>query len=94
MVNFKDHLQLVFSVAAFIYTARNILELSFNNIFFTLVDIIQATALNTTRFNNPSFCTDENTETVCTNNNWPHPWIVFDLGTPISVTSSLSVLLG
>jgi Tfp pilus assembly protein FimT len=61
---------------------------------FASVATVQAVAVNSSNFNNPSFCNDGNTGSVCTSNSWPHPWIVFDLGSTIATVSSVSVLLG
>jgi hypothetical protein len=49
---------------------------------------------NMTAFNQSSHCMDNNPGTVCTNVYGAHPFIIFDLGTPLAAISSASVRLG
>jgi hypothetical protein len=50
--------------------------------------------MNMTPFNQPSYCMDNNPQTVCTNGYGTHPFVIFDFGTPLATIPSVSVLLG
>ena len=50
--------------------------------------------LNMTLFGQPSYCMDGDPLTVCTNSYGTHPFIIIDLGTPLTKIPSVSVKLG
>jgi hypothetical protein len=52
------------------------------------------TVLNMTLFDQPSYCMDNNQQTVCTNIYGTHPYIIFDLATPLATVPSLQIQLG